>query len=240
MYSASNPLFNCFCSENSSRAAAAADFGNRAPAPYAPTGAVPQRVDFGGAYVGIDGSLSWTTSGQVSPFGSLAPFNYVQGSTRIGGGGFAGYGAQMGQLYVGGEVSANYNGAQAHVAPASAWAVGNQRISFEGDARVRLGYVLGLGPAFNLLASLPSMVYLTGGLTTAEMHRAAWVTPIYLGIATPYYFQGDRFEWGATIGAGIETAVSSNVSLRAEYKFGEYFDARAQTHKVSTGISYHF
>lgn len=217
--------------------AAAADLGAPAPAPYAPAPAIQSRADFGGLYFGFGPSLNWTASNQdVSPFGQLAPFSYSVSRVRIGGSANFGYGVQSGDFYAGGELSGGFDGAQGHI-DNNPIAFGNQRVGLQGDARLRLGYVLGFGPSFNAFGGMPTMVYATGGMAGAEIQRGAWaILPGFV----PVHVSSKRTAVGLTVGGGIETAIAPNVSLRTEYKFADYFAPRTLTHKVQTGVEVHF
>jgi len=217
--------------------ASAADLGAPAPAPYAPAAPIQSRADFGGLYFGFGPSLNWTATNQnVSPFGQLASFSYSVSRVRIGGSANFGYGVQTGDFYTGGEVSGGFDGAQGHI-DNNPLAFGNQRIGLQGDARLRLGYALGFGPNFNAFGGFPTMVYATGGMAVADIHRGAWaILPGFI----PAHITSQRTALGMTVGGGVETVVAPNVSVRAEYKFADYFAQRTLTHKVQTGVQVHF
>jgi outer membrane immunogenic protein len=85
------------------------------------------------------------------------------------------------------------------------------QLNWFGTARVRFGYV----PTQRLL------VYGTGGLAYGEVQGNLEWSNVFSGIATSRYWQGSdsdvRVGW--TLGAGAEYALTSSISIRAEYLY---------------------
>ena len=110
-------------------------------------------------------------------------------------------------------------------------------INWSGSVRGRLGY------AFDSV-----LLYGTAGLAFAE--GAASVDPD--GATTTGFFSDALIGW--TVGAGAEVALSSDISLKAEYAYTDYGTLTAEagtiatadttldvaTHAVKVGLNYHF
>jgi opacity protein-like surface antigen len=141
-------------------------------------------------------------------------------------------------IYYGAELDAGYEGAQAHVSLDNPWATGNQRVIFDTSLRARLGYTLGWGASSSLLAGFPTLVYATLGVSGADIKRAAFVNNAVTGVVAQN--ATEAFYPGLKVGAGVEAAATTNVTVRAEYMFGEYFGPKVQTHQIRLGGAYHF
>jgi outer membrane immunogenic protein len=85
------------------------------------------------------------------------------------------------------------------------------QLDWFGTARVRLGYV----PTQRLL------VYGTGGLAYGEVQGNLEWSNVFSGVVTSRYWEGSdsdvRVGW--TLGAGAEYALTSAISIRAEYLY---------------------
>ena len=123
------------------------------------------------------------------------------------------------------------------VPPGNPGGRGQTEISLQGSIRARLGYAFG-----------PVMAYATGGIAAADITATYWNWP---GVSESFR----QTAIGYTIGGGLEYAFTSNLSVRAEYRFTEYglmtnnslvafpgFSGTQEPHYHSTrlGISYRF
>jgi outer membrane immunogenic protein len=148
----------------------------------------------------------------------------------------AGYNYQSGPLVAGVEGDLNFGGISGSNSPYGG-VYSNGNINAEGSLRARFGY------AFN-----HTLVYITGGYTGANLKGS--VTDY---AASPnIYANESTYLNGWTIGAGVEFALTHNVSVKAEYIYSDYgsgnlfngtIDSIHPGLTLSTlraGINYHF
>ncbi len=135
-------------------------------------------------------------SGDSSPDGALY-------------GGFAGYAFQSGQMVYGAE--ADFEGSTAsgsYTNLTGATSGGRSELNWQGSVRAVVGYAGNLG-------SNPALFYATGGYAYGDFDFRGGPS----GFATNSY--SDKLD-GWTIGAGIDTRLASNLSLRTEYRYTDY------------------
>lgn len=126
-------------------------------------------------------------------------------------GGFAGYNFDLGnQIILGAEADLNWDNLNGS---GSVYGVKQQ---WDATARVRAGYSFGR-----------VMAYGTGG---AAASGARVDSPLNSDSAT---------HWGWTVGAGVEAAVTNNVTARLEYQYADYGSEFYQTGPV-TGTNVDF
>ncbi|HEY0145821.1 MAG TPA: outer membrane protein, partial [Methylovirgula sp.] len=118
----------------------------------------------------------------------------------------AGYNYQSGPLVAGIEGDINFGGVSGTNNPFPG-ATANGNINAEGSLRARFGY------AFN-----HTMVYITGGYTGANLKSSL----TDFGISPNIYANESTYLNGWTIGAGVEYAITRNVSVKAEYLYSNY------------------
>ena len=209
-------------------AAGAADLPSR----YAPPSMAydpPPLLTWNGLYAGINGGVGFGsfTSGGSNYFGSA-----------VGGlvGGTVGYNYQSGHLVAGVEADLDYSTVGGGRQPLYG-VTGYGKMNAMGTARLRFGY------AFDR-----TLVYLTGGYAGASVRG-----DLYDGrFSTRFSNSGSTYMNGFAIGAGVEYAITPNVSVKGEYLFSSfgrntYFQNSPDTIgnglDVSTlraGIAYHF
>ena len=236
-------------------AASAADLPTKAPA-AAP--ALAPAFTWTGFYVGAhagamihNGSLALVGPGLVDPVHGAAPPDYAinpdLNTTGFKGGLLAGYNYQIGSAVLGleadvgfGNTSGTVNSAKREV-PMGIWRAENaftQKIN--AHIRGRVGYVWG-----------STLLYAAGGfaMTNGDLKLRGYCED------APYFFS-DQVKHnlkGYSLGAGVEHALTSNISLRAEYLFddfgkkaynaGTYWQDRSvslQTHTIRAALSYKF
>ena len=174
-----------------------------------PLDAVPAKLQWKGFYGG--GNFGYGNSG----FASVVVSNMATGtkiserrfikSDGLMAGLFVGYNRTNGNFIWGGEADmemSTIGGARA--------IAGGGTTSFEvlqqASLRGRLGYEMG-----------PALVYVTAGLTIADIE--------YTAIAANGSGNSDNnFEYGYTVGMGIDYSITETYFLRAEYRYSQYAD----------------
>ncbi len=112
-----------------------------------------------------------------------------------GGGVYGGYNMQSGQIVYGGEADLGYNDQKG----TSGGITGEQKLN--GSIRGRVGYDLN-----------PFMIYGTAGLAIADQKLSSAAG------------SDDKTALGYTVGAGVETFVTNNITARVEYRYSDYQD----------------
>lgn len=112
----------------------------------------------------------------------------------LGGALYGGYNMQSGQIVYGGETDIGYTGADSAAGPGL---TGKQR--WNGSVRGRVGY-----------DASPFLVYGTAGLALTDNKISNGTN------------SDDRVLPGYTVGAGVETMVTNNVTARVEYRYSDY------------------
>jgi outer membrane immunogenic protein len=185
-----------------------------APPPQAPAAYVPvvaPEYNWSGIYIGINGgyafgSTDWSSSGG---FVGTGTFNTSGGLV----GGTAGVNFQSGQIVFGIEgdwdwadisgTSTNTTSTFAGCGFAGAAACSFQTSSnWLATVRGRVGY------AFDRV-----MIYATGGGAAGDV-KATFTNP-----NTPFTGTTNSTEWGWTAGAGVEAALTDNITARVEYLY---------------------
>jgi outer membrane immunogenic protein len=226
-------------------AVAAADLPSRAAPPRAATPA----FTWTGFYVGAHAGYLWSDSRmELSDVGVLVlPTDVAQGTLprslsvnheAVHGGVQAGYNMQFGMFVAGVEADISWTDAEAHERYSRPdqflfpGAITNTEVKSElewlGTVRGRLG-----------LAIDRALVYVTGGAAFGEVTNTFSINiptaPPPLG---PYFspkWAKNGTEWGWTIGAGVEYALTNNVSIKAEYL---YYDLGDQTIRGTDGPNF--
>jgi outer membrane immunogenic protein len=205
--------------------AVAADLPMQSGGPYY---APPPLFTWSGAYVGAnasfgfgrytDGGSSYFGDADGGLFGVTAGYNYQSGPLVTGIEGDIDFGSVSGTGYPAGGISATGS------------------LTAEGSIRARFGYAFG-----------PSLVYITGGYTGANLKGSV------ADLAVPnLYASQSTYLNGFVVGTGIEYAFTRNISVKAEYLFSDYAaggffngtrDSIGSGLSLSTiraGINYHF
>lgn len=203
---------------------------------------VEQRWD--GAYVGVTGGRTFGKVQDISNASASA-----QDTVGLTGGVHAGYNWQLDNgvvLGVEGDILAG--------GPKTEWASGAYRgsdvVNATGSVRARLGY------SINDVA-LP---YVTAGVAGAHTTHTLGCTVPGHGFGsckTGFDTEANQFVLGYTVGAGLELAVSENLSVRGEYRYTKFQDSAvtlvdpnalaksgrnfaSDNHAVLVGLSYKF
>ena len=213
-------------------AAQAADLpSDKGPALYAPP---PPVFSWTGFYVGATAGGAFShESVSLGPFGSLStnPAGFV-------GGGEAGFNYQLpaSNVVFGGETDlqgSTLRGDYGTLATAAGPASGSSRLEWWGSARARLGLSFG-----NVLP------YVTGGFAYGDVHDN-----VALGTAN---FSAGGVRTGWTAGAGVEYAITHNLTAKAEYLYTDLGSVstplagvgaahtRAAFHAVRAGLNWKF
>ncbi len=216
--------------------ALAADLPRRSAAPQ-PVYAAPI-FTWSGFYVGAQAGYVWgkdkysVTLPAVDAF-SVSPAGVV-------GGLHAGYNWQTGSIVLGveGDIElANARDSLARTIDGAALVLGS-RIGTQGSLRLRAGY------AFDR-----TLLYVTGGIAGASIKESVIVS------GTGVKSTNSGTEYGYTIGAGVEYAITNNISARAEYRYTDFGKSswtgtvdgsavaasfKTTDHAVRVGVSYRF
>jgi outer membrane immunogenic protein len=212
-------------------AAGAADLpSRRAPAPV--FAAVPV-FTWTGFYVGVQGGYAWGNNNASISVPGLTASDDIDFDGVVGGA-HAGFNYQFGSIVAGIEGDIEATDIQADVAGLGFAA--RSKIDFQGSIRGRVGV------AFDR-----ALIYGTGGLAFANFNTR------YSGFGATESF--DNTEWGWTLGAGVEYAITNNLTARVEYRYTR-FDSFNHTsaviapgavasqepdfHTVRVGVSYKF
>ncbi len=180
-------------------AAVAADLPPReAPLPYAP----PPVFSWTGLYLGAQIGYAWGTDA----FTATRPASGVFASNSftpngVIGGAHVGYNLQLGQYVAG--VEGDVDGTGYSKSLNAGFATITTKIPVQGSIRLRLG--VGLDRA---------LLYVTGGAAFAGFDTTYATFAGFDTIGTT------RTGW--TIGGGIEYALNTNWSIRAEYRYADY------------------
>ncbi len=222
--------------------ALAADLPRRSPAAApAPVYAAPM-FTWAGFYVGAQVGYVWGESDVVS----FSDADARVGGANVDANGFvgglhAGYNWQRGSLVYGLEADLEYaalDGAANVVDGATVLARATVESQLRGSLRARLGV------AFDR-----TLLYVTGGLALGQV-EASFVNGANRA-------SGSETQFGWTVGAGVEYAISNNWSARVEYRYTDLGDFNVATptavvagatrsnidttdHSVRVGLSYRF
>ncbi|MBC2773492.1 porin family protein [Rhizobium sp. AQ_MP] len=162
-------------------------------APEAPAAAESYSVPAG------NWSGAYVGGGLTYDFGKFTSSTNGRDAKGLGGTVYGGYNMQSGSIVYGGEADISYAGEDGNAgsqAPVGALK-GTQGVN--GSVRGRVGYDLN-----------PFMVYGTAGLAVAN-HKLEG------GGAND-----EKLAAGYTVGAGVETFVTDNITARVEYRYSDY------------------
>ena len=201
--------------------ALAADLPRRSAA-VAPAPAYAAPIfTWSGFYVGAQVGYGWGKD--KATYGATAVSTSPDG---ILGGVHAGYNWQSGAFVYGVEADLEYaNQKDKAVVGVNSY---NSKIGTSGSLRLRAGY------AFDR-----TLLYVTGGLAGADISHANLTGAV----------KNSGAEYGWTLGAGLEHALTQNWSARAEYRYSDFGKSKwaagvnkADTtdHTVRIGLSYRF
>ncbi len=175
-----------------------------APPPRAPAAYIPAAPawNWSGFYIGINGGGAFGSSGWSTTRGDTGNFNVNGGMV----GGTVGYNYQMGQVVIGIEGDydwQNIRGASNNTTVCGPTANGagcDTSSNWIGTIRGRIGY------AFDRI-----MVYGTGGGAVTDIKASYGALP-----------WASNTEWGWTAGAGIEGAITDNLTAKVEYLYASF------------------
>lgn len=211
-------------------AAAAADLPSQRGAPYysAPYSA-PPLFTWAGFYLGANGGVNFGrfSEGGDPYFGDA--FGGLFGIT-------AGYNYQSGPLVAGVEADLDFGSVNGTGHPFGG-VNANGNVTGNGSLRARFGYAMDR-----------TLVYVTAGYTGAVLKGSI----ADVGGSPNIYASQSNYLNGFVIGAGLEFAITQNISLKGEYLFNDYGSdtffsgtrdattAGVSFSTVRAGINYHF
>jgi outer membrane immunogenic protein len=210
-------------------AAQAADLPYRGP-PRAPAYLPPTVYNWSGLYIGVNGGGAFGNSNHTDTFLGVATGDFDVSGGLVGG--TVGFNYQVGAWVWGleGDIDwANVKGTSGAFATAQGLTTYESELRWLSTFRGRLGY------AWDRV--LP---YVTGGLAMGSV-RGTVSNPVVV-------VTGTETQVGWTLGAGVEYAVTPNVSLKGEYLYVDLGTATpiAQdsieftTHVVRAGLNWKF
>lgn len=236
--------------------AQAADLPRRAEAPVAPIYAAPI-FTWTGFYVGLNAGGAWRDGGRsLTPGGTFlnpavypgANVGFLGGGngdddTRFTGGAQLGYNWQMGQLVLGIEADFNWingNGNQSYttILPVAAVTPGPNYVTvnhgrssnFWGTVRPRVGWAMDR-----------MLIYATGGLAYADSSNSGSIV-LTNGVGQTigaFTATNDSDNFGWTLGAGVEYAVTNNWTIKAEYLYVD-LNRKTRTYVDPVNPGYYF
>lgn len=201
----------------------AADLPSRQASPVAPAFAAPV-FSWSGFYVGANAGYSF---GKIT--GTAGPL--VRDPSGFSGGVQVGANYQMGQFVLGAEADWQFSDLRAGASAAGLGIVNRARIENFGTLRARAGV------AFDR-----ALVYATGGYAFANTATTGFAPPLPFTKST-------AFHNGWALGAGVEYAITNNVTAKVEYLYTSFekkslfagtANAGATLSTVRGGINYKF
>jgi outer membrane immunogenic protein len=176
--------------------ALAADLPTAKGAPQSPTYFAPPPFTWTGFYLGVNGGWSW---------GDLSSSNFTAGNSGLIGG-TVGYNMQLNQFVLG--LEADLDGTD--MITTNTYGLGSNKFGTHAltTERVRAGFAIDR-----------ALLYVTGGYaglqTTASFND------------TVHNTSGWTSDWrnGGAIGAGVEYAITNNITAKAEYLYLPFSDS---------------
>lgn len=139
-------------------------------------------------------SGAYVGGGVTYDFGKFTGSTDGRDAKDLGGTVYGGYNMQNGSIVYGGEADISYNGEDGS---AGAGLTGTQGVN--GSVRGRVGYDLN-----------PFLVYGTAGVAVANHELKSGGD------------NDEKLAAGYTVGAGVETFVTDNITARVEYRYSDY------------------
>jgi outer membrane immunogenic protein len=139
-------------------------------------------------------SGAYVGGGLTYDFGKFTGSTDGRDAKDLGGTVYGGYNMQSGSIVYGGEADISYNGEEGS---AGTGLTGTQGVN--GSVRGRVGYDLN-----------PFLVYGTAGVAVANHELSGNGT------------DDEKLAAGYTVGAGVETFVTDNITARVEYRYSDY------------------
>ncbi|THV25657.1 outer membrane protein [Peteryoungia ipomoeae] len=146
-----------------------------------------------------DWSGAYVGGAATYEFGKFTGSTDGRDAKGLGGSIYGGYNMQSGSIVYGGEADISYAGEDGSAG--SAVGVGDMKGTqgVNGSVRARVGYDLN-----------PVLVYGTAGVAVANHELEGGGT------------NDERLAAGYTVGAGVETFVTDNITARVEYRYSDY------------------
>ncbi len=189
--------------------ASAADLPSRKEAPVV----VPPAFSWTGWHGGISGGYAGGNSEYNATMYSITAMPGASWSVNpsVGTSGWligyeAGYSWQLSNnVVVGYESDFNYANVSNNGGALASGGV-NSRLNWFGTERLRFGYAMGR-----------FMPYITGGFAYGRINGASWTSGYEAML--PIGTSGSRWSGGWTVGAGLEYAVTNQISIKGEYLY---------------------
>ena len=182
----------------SAGAATAADLPSRSRAPVAAPIAYAPTFTWTGLYAGVNAGYAFGRFSDNNIGGRL--FKDADG---FAGGAQIGYNYQINQLVLGAEADFQAASIEGKPTIAGVGRVSKASIDYFGTVRARVGYAMG-----------QTMIYGTGGWAYANAKIDTAPGVLLAGLSSD-----KNTHYGYAVGAGIEHALTNNVTVRGEYMY---------------------
>jgi len=218
-------------------AATAADLPYRsAPAPYA---SAPV-FTWAGPYVGVNAGALWANRTRPVLYdASGLPFPSPISDSDSAGvslGGTVGYNVQMGPNVVfGAEADLSWVNLDRKSRMSSIDRPDGELTVTNAEFSNRLEYYGTLRGRFGVLAMPSLLLYATGGLAYADVKHAAIGTSVTADDDDLAVGSKSSTKWGYALGAGIEYALSNNLSVKGEYLYVGLSDTKYVMTDIADG-----
>lgn len=174
---------------------------------------------FDGPSIGVQGGWSQTKTKAPSTDLGTPPIDAKQDAATIAG--YVGYDKSFGKIVLGGEAGFGAS-TDDEVTSADGAITIDPRWSF--DVTARAGY----------LVTPKTLVYLRGGYANESIRTSV------AGAGGAVTADENRDGW--LVGAGVERAITHNISARLEYRYTDFSegDGTFDRHQTLLGVTYHF
>lgn len=193
---------------------------------------IPEAANWTAFHVGVGGGATYgfaddETELFFDDFGVENHFHaFAESSSDLGKfGGFgtieAGFDYQMDSFVVG--VLGNYDFGKTKMSNDFDGVEGNDFNIFgtnSGETKWEIGDSWAIGGRLGFLANDSALLYVLGGYTEAKIKSESSLTSDNINLALS--FEDDAWEDGWFIGGGVETLLTDNISLKAEYRYADF------------------
>jgi outer membrane immunogenic protein len=196
-----------------------------APPPMAPAFVpAPPPFTWTGIYVGINGGYGWGTLKTDDGMGNTPTLNSNGGIV----GGTLGFNYQINQFVVGFEGDVDWSGMQFNQSATTStfFGAGAASLTYKNDVLSTFAARFGFAADHTLLYAK------AGGAWTKENFDMSGTDPL-LGTITNGSNDFSRLGW--MIGAGVEYAVTDNITIKAEYNYAD-FGTKNETLTINSSV----
>jgi outer membrane immunogenic protein len=138
----------------------------------------------------------------------------------------AGYDYQMDQIVFG--VLANYDFGKTKMGTSAKLTSGtcaSEDCSVSASMSTEVGDSWAIGGRLGFLPTERTLLYALGGYTQAKINQNGWITADVQQLGLTGFNEGisnSGWQGGWFVGAGVETMLTDNISLKGEYRYNDY------------------